>query len=74
MSVELPAANGTTARIGFVGHVCASASVMANDKASALISIGQIGFMTISLNADEHQPRPFMRPIHYCSGLDAEAA
>ena len=50
MSVVLPAPTGTIARSGFVGHVSAPASIVANPSPSTGSSIRQIGFMTSSLS------------------------
>ena len=75
MSVELPAAKGTTARSGFVGQLCAPASVVANERTKAGTSIRQIGFMTTSLVGDgQHRLGPIIRPIHYYSRLYAGMA
>src|SRR5262249_21360894 len=53
MSVELPAATGTTARNGFVGQLCAPVSVGGNERIKTGTNIRQIGFMTTSLAATD---------------------
>ena len=48
MSVVLPAATGTIALIGFVGQVCALASIVAAVRPRAASTVRQIGFMMSS--------------------------
>jgi hypothetical protein len=75
MSVELPAATGTTACNGLVGQLCAPASVATNERMKVDTNNRQIEFITTSLVGNEkHRLGAIIRPIHCWPRLYAISA